>query len=171
MRLVIFEPLRKWLRPGWRKKLITRLHSCPSGAGMAVFRKTIGLKTDVGEISDITSDVQDIVLESGIASGIASVFVPGSTAAITTIEFEDGALTDLSRAIERLAPKRESYAHDKKWDDGNGFSHVRAALLGPGISVPVAQKRLELGTWQQIVFMECDNKGRAREIIVTVVGD
>jgi len=111
------------------------------------------------------------VRESGIAEGIVTVLVPGSTAGITTIEFESGALRDLRRAIERLAPENIPYDHDARWGDGNGFAHVRSALLGPSLSVPLSRGELQLGTWQQIVLADFDNRPREREVLVHIVGE
>lgn len=122
------------------------------------------------EMVDITGEVQRIVAESGIADGIALVFCPGSTGALTTIEYEPGLLHDLPAALERVAPVDISYRHDETWHDGNGRSHVKAALIGPDITVPVENGRLVLGTWQQIVFIECDIRPRSRTLIVHIVG-
>ena len=122
------------------------------------------------DLVDITDEVAAVVRESGAHSGIAAVFVPGSTASITTIEYESGALADLKRAIERLAPRDMHYDHDARWGDGNGYSHVRAALLGPGISVPIRDGRLALGTWQQILLCDFDNRPRTREVLVQILG-
>jgi secondary thiamine-phosphate synthase enzyme len=119
---------------------------------------------------NLTADVEQAVEASGITEGTATVFVPGSTAGITTIEFESGALEDLKAAVERLAPQDIPYRHDARWGDGNGFSHVRAALLGPSVSVPIAGGRLLLGTWQQIVLIDFDNRPRQREVIAQVTG-
>jgi len=141
------------------------------GDMMAVFRKTFGLKTDPGAIFEISGEVADIVNESGMKSGIACVFVPGSTGAVTTIEYEDGVLHDLDDALDRLLPKDIDYKHNSRWGDGNGHSHVRASLLGPSLTIPFTNRKLELGTWQQIVFLELDNKGRSRELIVQIVGE
>ena len=123
------------------------------------------------EILDITGEVQGIVSESGLKNGLACVFVSGSTAAITAVEHEPGLVLDLQRAMDRLYPKGMDYEHPRRWGDGNGHSHVRASFLGPSLTVPVVDGRLQLGTWQQIVFMELDNKPRTREILVQVVGD
>lgn len=120
---------------------------------------------------DITRRVELILQESGIKDGLASVFVIGSTASITTIEYESGVVEDLKEAIERLAPSGMPYRHDTRWGDGNGFSHVRAALLKPGLTIPVIDGALSLGTWQQIVLMDFDNRPRARRIAVQIVGD
>lgn len=123
------------------------------------------------EIADITDEVQGIVSASGVRNGIACVFVAGSTAAITTVEHEPGLVSDLRDAMDRLYPKDIDYEHHRRWGDGNGHSHVRASFLGPSLTIPVTDGRLLLGTWQQIVFMELDNKPRTREIFVQTVGD
>ena len=120
---------------------------------------------------DLTSKVLDIVSTSKVSEGLVTVFIPGSTAGITTIEFEDGVVGDLKKAIERLAPQDMHYDHDRRWGDGNGFAHVRAALLGPSLTVPVAGGRMQLGTWQQIVLIDFDNRPRQREVLVQVVGE
>jgi len=133
---------------------------------------SISLRTQGGnDVADITEGVESAVRSSGVRDGLVTVFVPGSTAGITTIEFEPGAVADLKRAIERLAPAGIHYDHDQRWGDGNGFSHVRAALLGPSLSIPVVQGHMELGTWQQIVLIDFDTRGRRRDVIVQVVGD
>jgi secondary thiamine-phosphate synthase enzyme len=119
---------------------------------------------------DLTGEVTEILLKSGIKNGTVTVFVPGSTAGLTTIEYESGALDDLKAAVERLVPQNIPYAHDARWGDGNGFSHVRAALLGPSLSIPVSGGRLLLGTWQQIVLIDFDNRPRRREVVVQVAG-
>ncbi len=123
------------------------------------------------DIVDITESVRRAVLESELTEGLAAVFVPGSTASVTTIEHEDGVIEDLRQAIERLVPSDMAYLHDARWQDGNGFSHVRAALLKPGITVPFRDRTLLLGTWQQIVFIDFDNRPRKRRIIVQLVGE
>ncbi len=124
-----------------------------------------------GDIIDITGEVLQEVAASGVADGIATVFVPGSTAGITSIEYESGAISDLQKAIERLAPMDMPYDHDARWGDGNGFSHVRAALMGASFTVPLVAGRLELGTWQQIVLCDFDNRPRNREIVVQIMGE
>jgi len=123
------------------------------------------------EIIDITGKVQDIVSKSGIDNGLACIFVAGSTAAVTTVEFEPGLVKDLNEAMDRLYPKGIDYDHHRRWGDGNGHSHVRASLVGPSLTVPIVDGRLLLGTWQQVVFLEFDNKPRSREIAVQIVGD
>ena len=122
------------------------------------------------DIHDLTAEVEACVAEAGVEEGIAVVSTAGSTASITTIEFESGALDDLRSAIERLAPEDLHYDHDARWGDGNGFSHVRAALLGPSVSLAIHQGRLVRGTWQQIVLVDFDNGPRERRFAVQVVG-
>jgi len=123
-----------------------------------------------GDVVDVTQQVQDVVTDCGLDEGSAHVFVSGSTGAVTTMEFEPGLKKDLFRALECLAPSRGEYAHDEMWHDGNGHSHVRASLLGPSLVVPVLNGRLALGRWQQIVFLELDNKPRDRRLLVQVIG-
>jgi secondary thiamine-phosphate synthase enzyme len=106
-----------------------------------------------------------------VAAGIATVFVVGSTAAVTTIEFEPGAVADLNRLFEEIAPRGQSYRHHLRWGDDNGSSHVRAALLGPSLTVPFADRALLLGTWQQIMLLEFDTRPRKREVVIQIVGD
>jgi secondary thiamine-phosphate synthase enzyme len=133
---------------------------------------TIPIKTrGNNDMHDLTRAVQDIVKESGIASGMVSLFTPSSTSALTTIEFESGALDDLRRALEQIAPSNVDYKHNLRWGDGNGHSHLRAALVGPSLTVPVRSKRLCLGTWQQILFIDFDVRARQREILVQVMGE
>jgi len=121
------------------------------------------------DVHDLTPRVSSFILESGVADGIVVVFVPGSTAGVTTIEYEEGAVKDFKAAIERLAPEGIHYDHDARWGDGNGFAHVRAALLGPSLSIPVIDGSLAIGTWQQIVLVDFDNRKRNRKITVTVM--
>lgn len=123
------------------------------------------------DILDITPQVERAVSASGVQSGIVLAFTPGSTAGLTTIEYEPGAVSDLKDAIARIAPEGMAYAHDARWGDGNGFSHVRAALLGPSLSLPVRGGALVTGTWQQIVLVDFDNRPRSRRVEVQVLGD
>ena len=123
------------------------------------------------DVLDITPQVERIVTASGVGSGIVLVFTPGSTAGLTTIEYEPGAVSDLKDAVARIAPEGIAYAHDARWGDGNGFSHVRAALLGPSLSLPVRGGALVTGTWQQIVLVDFDNRPRSRRVEVQIVGD
>src|SRR2546421_8192123 len=124
-----------------------------------------------GEILDITERIRRIVESSTLRDGVATLFVPGSTGAITTIEYEPGLLADFPVALERLAPKEAPYEHENRWHDGNGHSHVRASMIGPDLSVPFLDRKLALGTWQQIVFLELDVRPRDRTVIVQLVGD
>jgi secondary thiamine-phosphate synthase enzyme len=124
-----------------------------------------------GDAHDITGDVTSAVAHSDVRSGIVTLFVVGSTAAITTIEFEPGALADFNALLERLAPRRADYRHHERWGDDNGSSHVRAALLGPSLAVPFVDRTLSLGTWQQIVLIELDTRGRRRDVVMQIVGD
>jgi secondary thiamine-phosphate synthase enzyme len=133
---------------------------------------TISLSTKgFTDIIDITDRIETIVEKSGIQNGLATVFCSGSTGGITTIEYESGVLNDLKKAIEKIAPSTIPYEHDKRWGDGNGFSHVRAAFMKPSLTVPIVKGKLTLGTWQQIVFIDFDNRRRNRDIIVQVMGE
>ncbi len=137
-----------------------------------VVTETIELETrGHADMLDITGDVAAKVRESGVQSGIVTVFCPGSTSAVTTIEYESGALADLQRLFDEIVPADRDYAHNRRWGDGNGHSHVRAALLGPSLSVPVVGGELELGTWQQITFCDFDNRSRSRRLIVQIIGE
>jgi secondary thiamine-phosphate synthase enzyme len=123
------------------------------------------------DIIDITSQVRDVLSDSQMKEGLLTVFVSGSTAAITTIEYEPGLLKDLPEALEKIAPTGIDYHHDTTWGDGNGSSHVRAALIGGSFTVPFSEGRMLLGTWQQIVVMDFDNRSRNRKIIVQMMGE
>jgi len=137
-----------------------------------MFRKSILITTKrEGDIINITRDVQKIVAESGVREGLVHLFVHHSTAALTTIEYEPGVLADLRRSLAVLAPDESEYAHNAKWGDGNGRSHVKAAIVGPDLTLPVDGGKLACGTWQQVVLLELDvNAGRDREITCTVSG-
>ena len=124
-----------------------------------------------GDAHNLTGRIADAVTESGVQSGIVTVFVVGSTAAVTTIEFEPGAVADFNRLFEELAPRNADYAHHERWGDDNGSSHVRAALLGPSLTVPFVNGELTLGTWQQIMLVEFDTSSRKRELVIQVMGD
>jgi len=125
-----------------------------------------------GDIIDITSQVKKVVRDSKVLEGIIHLFVQHSTAALTTIEFEPGALSDLRHALSVIAPDNADYAHNARWGDGNGRSHVKAALVGPSLTIPLTGGILMCGTWQQIVLLECDvNAGRERTIVCTVIGE
>lgn len=135
------------------------------------FPSTIDIRTtDELDIVDLSSQLEARVSDSGVQQGLAHLFVAGSTAALTTIEYEPGVVSDLRAAISRLAPADLHYDHDARWGDGNGRSHVRAALLGPSLTVPVHGGNLLLGTWQQVILVELDIRPRSRTIYVTVSG-
>lgn len=139
---------------------------------MSVETLNINLSTKGhGDVLDITSDVIDVVMKTGLKNGIVTVFCPSSTSALTTIEFESGCVQDLQRLFDEIIAPNRHYAHNARWGDGNGHSHVRAALLGPSLSVPFVDGRLTLGTWQQIVFIDFDNRARQRKLVVQVMGD
>jgi secondary thiamine-phosphate synthase enzyme len=121
------------------------------------------------DVLDLTPDLSDFVSKSGVAEGLLVIFVPGSTAGITTIESESGAIADFKRAVERVAPRDEHYEHNLRWGDGNGYSHIRAALLGPSLTVPVSEGQLELGTWQQVVLCDFDNRPRRRRVLLRLL--
>jgi len=123
------------------------------------------------DIIDITSQVEQQVVETNIKSGMVTIFVSGSTAGITTIEFESGLLSDFQSMWERNIPKNIHYDHDRAWGEGNGYSHVRASLLGASLVVPFNDKKLTLGTWQQIVLVDFDNRPRSRQLIVQIIGE
>ena len=139
---------------------------------MTVVNKTIQISTR-GECDmvDITSQISQVVNESGIINGTVTVFIAGSTAGITTIEYENGVLSDFQGMWDRNVPKNITYQHDRRWGDGNGYSHVRASLLGASLVIPLMDKRLTLGTWQQIIVVDFDNRPRSREIIVQIMGE
>lgn len=120
---------------------------------------------------NVTPELEALVGESGIGTGIACVSLVGSTGAVTTIEYEPGALADLRRALDEIAPADGHYEHNERWHDGNGFSHVRSALLKTGISIPILDGRLQLGTWQQVVAFNLDNGDRRRQLAVVIVGE
>jgi secondary thiamine-phosphate synthase enzyme len=123
------------------------------------------------QIIDITNQVQELLTKSSLKDGLVTVFVPGSTATVTTIEYEPGLIADMKKALDRIAPKNDHYEHDQRWHDGNGHSHVRAAFLKPSVAIPFSNKTLMLGTWQQLVFIELDVRPRNRTIVVQLMGD
>ena len=136
------------------------------------YSEKISLSTKgFSDIIDLTDHVMAVLKRSKIENGLVTVFCPGSTGAVTTIEFEPGVLRDLQKAIEKVAPSDIPYEHDRRWGDGNGFSHVRAALMKPSLSVPLIKGKLSLGTWQQIVFIDFDNRRRERNLLVHILGD
>jgi secondary thiamine-phosphate synthase enzyme len=139
---------------------------------MSVKSEEILIKTtSKTDVIDITSNVLKVLSRSGITNGIVSLFIPGSTASLTTIEYESGVINDLKKAIDRLAPQDIDYEHNEKWEDGNGYAHVRATLMGPSLHVPVVDGKLTLGTWQQIVLIDFDNRPRQRQVIIQLLGE
>ena len=139
---------------------------------MTISRHVLKLHTrHEGELIDITNQVQNAIKESKSSDGVAFLFVPGSTAALTTIEFEPGLEKDFPAALERLVPKTLQYEHEKAWHDGNGHSHVKASLLGPDLTIPFQNGKLTLGTWQQITFVELDTRPRDRTVIIQLLAE
>ena len=139
---------------------------------MTVITKTIQVKSvGEGDVINLTEQTSRIVEESKIVNGIVTVFVSGSTAAVTTIEYEPGLKHDFPAMLSRVAPSNIGYEHDNTWHDGNGHSHVRASLVGPSLSIPFVNGNLLLGTWQQIVLLEMDTRSRRRNIVVQMMGD
>ena len=137
-----------------------------------VYQKEIVLHSDAFDvIYDITDKVQQVVRESQIQMGIVNVFNIGSTASVTTIEFEPGLKKDFPEALDRLIPRDIRYAHDDTWHDGNGHSHVRASLMGPSLTIPFSEGRLVVGTWQQIILVDWDNRPRNRRVFVLCMGE
>ena len=123
------------------------------------------------DIIDITAKVRQHLASAGVQNGLAALFVSGSTAALTTVEHEPGLLQDLQELVEKIAPSNRPYHHDDRWGDNNGFSHVRASLFGPSLSIPIEDGELALGTWQQIVLLDFDNRPRTREVSVQLIGE
>ena len=139
---------------------------------MVTFSENISLSTKgFSDILDITHQVDAVIDRSRVENGLVTVFCPGSTGSVTTIEYESGVLKDLQKTIEKVVPSNISYEHDRRWGDGNGFSHVRAALMKPSLTIPLIKGRLALGTWQQIVFIDFDNRRRERDLIVQIMGE
>lgn len=124
-----------------------------------------------GDLIDITGEVTRNLLETGLANGTVTVFINGSTAGVTTIEYEPGLVADFQRLWTQLAPENIAYEHDRRWGDGNGYSHVRASLLGASLVVPFGNRQLSLGTWQQIVIADFDNRARSRQVILQFMGE
>jgi len=123
------------------------------------------------DIIDITPDVREKLRQSNFRQGAVLLFVPGSTGALTTIEYEPGLLEDLPEFFERIIPSNKAYHHDRTWGDANGYAHLRASLLGPSLNIPFYQGELTLGTWQQIIFLDFDNRPRHRKIILQILGE
>ena len=137
-----------------------------------IVTKYINLSTQgENDIIDITNNVKKILLESQLKNGIITLFVVGSTAAITTIEFESGLTKDFPNMLERIAPNDTEYEHDKTWHDGNGHAHVRASLIGPSLTIPFINGETSLGTWRQIVFVELDTSSRERKVVAQIIGE
>ena len=138
---------------------------------MKVVSDTIKLQTEgEGDMIDMTSQLSNIVRESKIKNGTVTIFVSGSTAAVTTIEYESGLIHDFPVMLSRLVPKDIEYEHDNTWHDGNGHSHVRSSLIGPSITIPIIHGKLTLGTWQQVVLLEMDTRSRNRTVILQIMG-
>lgn len=137
-----------------------------------VFGKKITLSAKgFSDIKDITEQVKSIVHQSGIKSGLVNIFVIGSTASVSTIEYEPALVEDVRDQLEEFVPSSKHTRHSQTWGDDNGFSHIRATLMGPGITVPLSDGRLVLGTWQQIVLIDHDNRPRSREVFIQVIGE
>lgn len=139
---------------------------------MTVITRTIELDTSGhADTHDITDQVAEAVRNSGLDNGIVTIFCPSSTSALTTIEYESGAVSDLRRLFDEILPPNRLYQHNAKWGDGNGHSHIRAALLKASFTVPFVDRRLTLGTWQQIIFVDFDNRSRRRALVIQVMGE
>ncbi|MEI6043372.1 MAG: secondary thiamine-phosphate synthase enzyme YjbQ [Chloroflexota bacterium] len=141
-------------------------------SGFRVVTRSIRIQTQGdGDVVDVTRPVQERIGEVGLKRGTVTVFVQGSTAALTTVEYEPGLISDLRGLFERIAPSNIPYQHDQRWHDGNGHSHLRASLLGPSLTIPFAEGFMTLGTWQQIVVLDFDNRPRYRELVVQMMGE
>lgn len=139
---------------------------------MPVETRTINLTTNGNaDVVDITAQVAEAVHSAGLDDGTVTVFCPSATSALTTIEYESGCVSDLQRLFDEIVNPDQPYAHNARWGDGNGHSHVRAALLGPSLTIPFTERQLTLGTWQQIVYLDFDNRARQRRLIVQVMGE
>lgn len=139
---------------------------------MPIKTLSISLRTQGNaDVHDITDQVAGNVQQSGLKDGIVTIFCSSSTSALTTIEYESGAVSDLRRLFEEIVPQQREYAHNERWHDGNGHSHVRAALLGPSLTVPFVDGQLSLGTWQQIIYVDFDNRPRQRKLVVQLIGE
>jgi secondary thiamine-phosphate synthase enzyme len=137
-----------------------------------IFTRQMELKLEADcDVRDITPQVDEAVLDSGLKTGVVTVFCPGATGGLTTIEYEDGAIADLKQILEELIPRRRDYQHHKRWGDDNGASHVRAALVGPSLSIPFVDRRMTLGMWQQIIFINFDTRPRSRQLVVQILGE
>lgn len=139
---------------------------------MPVESRTIHLSTrGFCDVVDITPEIESALAGQSLLTGVVTLFVPGSTAGLTTLEYEPGCIQDLQDALERLLPQAAHYVHNARWGDGNGFSHIRAALLGPSLQVPFADRELKTGTWQQVVLVDFDNRPRQRKVLLQFIGE
>lgn len=139
---------------------------------MKVISDSINVQTQgFNDMFDVTGDVARSLEANGLQNGTVTIFVPGATGGLTTIEFESGLATDFAELMEKIIPQNASYHHDARWGDGNGFSHVRASLLGPSLTVPFVDGRMTLGTWQQVVFVDFDNRPRSRSLVLQFMGE
>jgi secondary thiamine-phosphate synthase enzyme len=139
---------------------------------MTVKTTSLSLRTQGNtDIHDVTNQIANAVSKSGLTAGLATVFCPSSTSGLTTIEYESGALSDLRRLFDEIVPADREYAHNERWHDGNGHSHVRAALLGPSLTIPFVDGQLTLGAWQQVIYVDFDNRPRQRELVVQLIGE
>jgi secondary thiamine-phosphate synthase enzyme len=123
------------------------------------------------DVQDITPQVAQVVRNSGVKNGTVTIFCPSSTSALTTIEYESGCVSDLRRLFEEIIPQNREYAHNARWHDGNGHSHIRAALLGPSLTIPFVEGSLTLGTWQQVIYVDFDVRSRHRELVLQIIGE
>jgi secondary thiamine-phosphate synthase enzyme len=136
--------------------------------------KTFSLSLTTGgnaDIRDITEPVASQISQSGLKDGTVTIFCPSATSGVTTIEYESGTLSDLRRLFDEIIPQNREYAHNERWHDGNGHSHIRAALLGPSLTIPFVNRQLTLGTWQQVIYVDFDNRPRRRELVLQVIGE
>jgi secondary thiamine-phosphate synthase enzyme len=139
---------------------------------LSTYHDTIRIHTQGDcDIVDVTSKIRTVLMKSEFTTGLCTVFCSGSTGSITTIEYEDGLLKDFPQAMERIAPRNAEYKHDLRWRDGNGHSHVRASIVGPSLTIPFVNKQLTLGTWQQVVFVDYDNRPRDRSLEIMIIGE
>jgi secondary thiamine-phosphate synthase enzyme len=139
---------------------------------MVVKTHTIQFETQGNaDVLDISRQISEAVMESGLTNGIVTVFCPSSTSALTTIEYESGVVKDLRRLFDEIVNPTRHYEHNARWGDGNGHSHVRAAILGPSLTIPFTDRRLTLGTWQQVIFIDFDNRSRRRSLVAQVIGE
>jgi secondary thiamine-phosphate synthase enzyme len=122
-------------------------------------------------VQDITSQISQVIIASEVKNGTVTIFCPSATSALTTIEYESGCVRDLQRLFDEIIPQNREYAHNARWGDGNGHSHVRAALLGPSLTIPFVETRLTLGTWQQVIYVDFDVRSRHRELVIQIIGE